>query len=185
MAHASIVSLMNILDRILHGSTHVEISYTNRHENRFFISRDGKRQIGSLYIKLSLLLDFLEKSSQRQRNEEGKSLEIKIIDVTCRTEDEIESGIFDPFYSESQGPLAEIFSDLSRKRHASEISMKLQNIIEEINSITEEMVRVKNGSGEHNPQQKTSLPSKSAPRGQTTIVGFDVDLMQIKDGREW
>ncbi|XP_022857918.1 putative late blight resistance protein homolog R1A-3 [Olea europaea var. sylvestris] len=157
MAHAAVVSLMNILDGILNPCRN---SYLNLDEKIFY---------------------FLKKSTQRHSSEEAKLLEIKIIDVAYHAEDVIELRTSYHFLSETQSPSRKILSKLSRKRPSSDLSIKLQKIIGEIDSIMEEMAKVDYGDGEHSMQPRTSLPSKFAPCGQTTMVGFDEDLKQIED----
>ncbi|CAA2985725.1 late blight resistance homolog R1A-10 isoform X1 [Olea europaea subsp. europaea] len=223
MAYAALLSLTQTLEQIL-GS---------RNEIRIF---HDEKQIRSFHENLCFLLSFLEDFSPRN-TESIKCLEARIRDATYEAEDITELHMSNPILSDSacQGVITcfwEIISALQimmpvfrnserrmefKKHNFKEIYDGLQKIIKEIDSISEEVEKMKamkdiegfsadgltrindplsgiegieevvNANDRNDVldlQPRNSLnatSSKSASTNKKFMVGFEDDLLQIKE----
>ncbi|KAL2553183.1 putative late blight resistance protein-like protein R1A-6 [Forsythia ovata] len=198
MAYSALLSLTQTLEQIM-----------NSHHDQSRVLRTEK-QIETLYEKLSFLLSFLEDSSQKN-TEAITCLEGRIIDVTYKAEDIIELHMSKQILSESarHGVIKcfwEIISAIQivmcmefKNHYLKEIYEDLQKIIQELDSISEEVNKMKEHDSisilgmedieevvkmDRNPvedlQQRNSLPGISFTK-KSAMVGFDDDLHQIKE----
>ncbi|CAA2984372.1 late blight resistance homolog R1B-17 [Olea europaea subsp. europaea] len=186
MAHAAVVSLMHTLEQIH--------QHPNPHLNPY-----TQQEIDCLSKKLSFLLDFLEENSQN-RSKHVLSMVIKIRDVAYRAEDVLESRICYTVLSQSgshghESSLQHLLPVLMISD--SDPHIDSQKIIKEFDSIMEEVVKIadlqKNITEidtlmegamkitEGIRQSGHFLPSRPEPSGQSTPVGFEVDLKQVRD----
>ncbi|XP_022850206.1 putative late blight resistance protein homolog R1A-3 isoform X2 [Olea europaea var. sylvestris] len=186
MAHAAVVSLMHTLEQIF--------QHPNPHLNPY-----EQQEIDCLFKKLSFLLDFLEEYYQN-RGDRVISVEIKIRDVAYSAEDVIESRICNTVLPQfgSQGqesssqhllPVLPI-SDSDPHTDLQKIIKEFDSIIEEvvkiaglqkkiteIDAIMEGAMKITEGIG----QSGHFLPSRPEHSGQSTTVGFEEDLKQVRD----
>ncbi|XP_073036547.1 disease resistance protein RPP13-like [Primulina eburnea] len=156
MAYAAVVSLMQILENILH--THLgdrQIPWE-------------KQQIESLLESMDCFHDFLERS-WRKRSRPARCLERKIRHVAYKAEDVIESYMSKHFFTKTGG----------EKRTRSEIIIQhLKIVVEEIVSIKLKVTRLVDlweGAKDLNFTQ--CLPLASC--GDYTMVGFEDDSLQL------
>ncbi|CAA2989696.1 late blight resistance homolog R1A-10 [Olea europaea subsp. europaea] len=157
MAYAAVLSLAQTLRQICFGL-----------KNHSLYDRCDR--INTLH-KVDDIRKWLSESSQNS-SEEVKSLEIKIRDMAYHAEDVIE--VFQIGLQKRSDSRME--EDLITKIDTT--VKNLHEVITEMESIMEEMKKIKGRSGKQN------LPvhsSRSAPVGQTNMVGFAEDLIQIKD----
>ncbi|KAL0429570.1 UNVERIFIED_CONTAM: putative late blight resistance proteinR1B-16 [Sesamum radiatum] len=139
-----------------------------------------KQQLESLLEKACSLQDFLEKSSGHTTGEAEQFLELRIRDVAYKGEDLIVPHL----PSRTEGFLWQVKSMLQNLVSAFWTEQDLEEVIEEIDSITEEARKVKDASGAKDLRPKNSLPEGSAAQTaslEKLMVGFDDDLMQLKD----
>ncbi|CAA2993369.1 late blight resistance homolog R1B-14 [Olea europaea subsp. europaea] len=59
--------------------------------------------------------------------------------------------------------------------------LDLQKVMAEIDTIIEEVMKIKDVRGKRNLQTRNFLPSRPAPSGQTNMVGFAQDLTDIRE----
>ncbi|XP_022857920.1 putative late blight resistance protein homolog R1A-3 [Olea europaea var. sylvestris] len=186
MAHAAVVSLMHALEQIL--------QHPNLHLNLF-----KQQEIDCLFKKLKSLRDFLEKYSQNS-SEHVLSVEIKIRDAAYCAEDVIESHICNTVLSQSgshgqesslqhllpvlpisgSDPHTDFQKIIKEFDSIMEEVVKiadLQNKITEINTLMEDSMKITEGIG----QSGHFLPSRPESSGQSTTVGFEEDLKQVRD----
>ncbi|KAI3464152.1 hypothetical protein Pfo_020815 [Paulownia fortunei] len=124
---------------------------------------DEKPQIESLLEKASSLKDFLESSSPIS-SKELESLESQIRDAAHKAEDIIESRT------------AAVSIKIS--------SQELQKVIDELDSTKEKVSKIMDGSHIQEVQPNSTLPaipSRPDPSPKNFVVGFDEDLIQLKD----
>ncbi|CAA2993368.1 late blight resistance homolog R1B-16 isoform X1 [Olea europaea subsp. europaea] len=172
MAHAAVVSLMHILEQIRHGDGVSEgDGVSDPPENQLLLP---------LSEKLSLLLNFLEVSSGSSW-EEVKSQEKKIRDAAYRAEDVFESSMSDRLLSKQQNLFRKLLYFPANMLSAKKYHLDLQKVMTEIDTIIEEVMKIKDARGEQILQPRIFLPSRPAPSGQTNMVGFARDLMQIRE----
>ncbi|KAL2515330.1 Disease resistance RPP8-like protein 3 [Forsythia ovata] len=161
MAYAALLSLTHVLDQTL-----------NRDYQYLILGE--KQQIASLLEKISFLQDFLDNSSQKSIKA-VECLESQIRDAAYKAEDIIESHMTDRVHEES-----------ASHRHESFVTFfhKLEEVIEEIDSIRKRLEKIEDESNSQDQQQQRStIPvgsSRIAPSGMSTVVGFDDDLLEIK-----
>ncbi|KAL2515696.1 Disease resistance RPP13-like protein 4 [Forsythia ovata] len=161
MAYAALLSLTHVLDQTL-----------NRDYQYLILGE--KQQIASLLEKISFLQDFLDNSSQKSIKA-VECLESQIRDAAYKAEDIIESHLTDRVHEES-----------ASHRHESFVTFfhKLEEVIEEIDSIRKRLEKIEDESNSQDQQQQRStIPvgsSRIAPSGMSTVVGFDDDLLEIK-----
>ncbi|KAL2515655.1 Disease resistance RPP8-like protein 3 [Forsythia ovata] len=123
----------------------------------------NEKQIETLLERVNFLKDFLENSSP-QSSKLTEGLEIKIIDATNKAEYIVESQI--------------------AASHGDERFTNLKKVIEEIDSIKQEAMKVKEeiGAQDLQPRISSSLSSsKPDSIGKGEVVGFDDDLVKIKE----
>ncbi|KAL2515660.1 Disease resistance protein RPP13 [Forsythia ovata] len=159
MAYAAVLSLTHILE------------HTLNHDYQYLILNE-KQQILSLLETVSSLQDFLENSTQKSC-ETIECLEGRIRNAAYLAEDIIESHITDRVVSESASHWDESFCQ------------NLKEVIEEIDTIKKQAMKIEDGSGKKDLQALTSLPSagasKHASSGTSTTMGLHDDLMNIKE----
>ncbi|KAL2515333.1 Disease resistance RPP8-like protein 3 [Forsythia ovata] len=162
MAYASLLSLIHVLDQTL-----------NRDYQYLILGE--KEQIASLLEKVSFMQDFLDNSSQKSIKTVDL-LESQIRNAAYKAEDIIESHMTDRVHKESSSHRDESFETFFHK---------LEEVIEEIDSIKERVEKIEDESDFQEQQQQISsmVPvgsSRIAPSGKSTVVGFDDDLLEIK-----
>ncbi|KAL2515699.1 putative late blight resistance protein-like protein R1A-10 [Forsythia ovata] len=162
MAYAALLSLTHVLDQTL-----------NRDYQYLILGE--KQQIASLLEKVSFLQDFLDNSSQNSIKTVDL-LESQIRNAAYKAEDIIESHMTDRVHKESSSHRDESFETFFHK---------LEEVIEEIDSIKERVEKIEDESDFQEQQQQISsmVPvgsSRIAPSGKSTVVGFDDDLLEIK-----
>ncbi|CAA3020110.1 late blight resistance homolog R1A-3 isoform X1 [Olea europaea subsp. europaea] len=161
MAYAAVRSLNQTLRQIIY-------------EEESFTLSDQREQITRLNEKVSEIQLFLAKSFQNS-SEEAKLLEIKIRDMAYHAEDVIEVWQIGLQKRSDSRMEEDVITEM-------DTTIKdLHEVITKMDSIMEEMEEIKGGSGEQNlPENWSYFPSRSAPGGQTNMVGLTEDLMQIK-----
>ncbi|KAL2515236.1 Disease resistance RPP8-like protein 3 [Forsythia ovata] len=149
MAYASLLSLKHLLEHTL--------------------ILDEKQQIESLLQKLSFLQDFLDDSPQKS-SETIDCLESHIRDAAYEAEDIIESHITDRVHEEIASKRDDSFTPFCHK---------LDEVIEEIDSIKKMVEKIKDDDDVQDLQTRTKL-SQPASSGKSSMVGLDDDIMEIK-----
>ncbi|KAL2515467.1 putative disease resistance RPP8-like protein 4 [Forsythia ovata] len=168
MAYASLLSLNQTLDQILHPY--------DQTEQQHIIMR-------SLHEKVSFLLSFLDVSSP-QNSDKLRGLEGRIRDAAYEAEDIIEYHMSNQILSESGSHEDRTESHMTSNQIVSEWYQKfgrLQKIIQEIHSISDEVVKMR----ERNEIQvlqpsNSSSKSRSTNKGKSVMVGLAHNLMEIK-----
>ncbi|XP_022869656.1 putative late blight resistance protein homolog R1A-10 [Olea europaea var. sylvestris] len=156
MAYAAVLSLAQTLDQIFV-------------ENKNLTLNDLIHKVGEIQ-------ELLVKSSQNS-SREVKSLEIKIRDMAYHAENVIEVWQIG-LQKRSDSRIDE---DVITEKDTA--IKDLHEVITEMGTIKKKMEKIKGESGEqYLPAYWSYFPSRSAPGGQTNMVGFEKDLMQIKDG---
>ncbi|KAL0441046.1 UNVERIFIED_CONTAM: Disease resistance protein RPP13 [Sesamum radiatum] len=164
-AYASLVSLIHFLDNVQHPA--------RRHLLHLDIDR-----IQSLREKVQFLQDFLEVHSQRI-SQEVEDLARQITLVADDAEETIDLHVVDQLRQGSQ----------DESHHLVALSSFCQNmdkIIEKIDSITEDLLMIKEEWGDDVQEQNSAISvpvsSKTLPSsGDNTMVGFEESLLQIMD----
>ncbi|KAK4426953.1 putative late blight resistance proteinR1A-10 [Sesamum alatum] len=143
--------------------------------------------------KASCLLGILEDSS-RKSSSSIKPLDGKIRDASFEAQDIIDTHISSQALSKSAGcgvgscfweiisALQDIFPAIHLCQTWTDVK-GLQKVIDEFDSILEDLSKVNDGK-EEAPGQGSSLAagsSKSAPSNKIAVVGLDPDMMHIKD----
>ncbi|KAL2515463.1 Disease resistance RPP8-like protein 3 [Forsythia ovata] len=167
MAYASLLSLNQTLDQILHPHDQTE----------------QQPILKSLYEQVSFLLSFLDVSSPQNTNK-LRGLEGRIRDAAYEAEDIIESSMSNQIVSESGSHEDRTESHMTSNQIVSEWYQKferLQKIIQEIHSISDEVVKMR----ERNELQvlqpsNSSSKSLSTNKGKSVMVGLAHNLMEIK-----
>ncbi|CAA3012981.1 late blight resistance homolog R1B-17 [Olea europaea subsp. europaea] len=145
MAYVALVSLMQTLEQII-NSDEVSIPYE-------------KQGLGPLLEKLSLLLVFLEESSQNS-SEEVKSLERRIRNAAYHAEDIIEGR---NFLSRSES----MMSDIEPQADLQKISTEIDSIMVEAGKITD--------------LEKRITEIDTLVEEANSVVGFGEDLKKVRD----
>ncbi|KAL2464550.1 Disease resistance RPP8-like protein 3 [Forsythia ovata] len=162
MAYAALLSLKHLLE------------HTQDHDYQYLIL-DEKQQIESLLQKLRFLQDFLDHSPQKS-SETIDCLESQIRDAAYEAEDIIESHITNRVHEESASKRGDIFTPFCHK---------LEEVIEEIDSIKKRVEKIKDENDVQDLQARTELSPDSlkqpASRGKSSMVGLDDDIMKIKE----
>ncbi|KAL2515475.1 Disease resistance RPP8-like protein 3 [Forsythia ovata] len=166
MAYASLLSLNQTLDQILHPHDQTE----------------QQPILKSLYEQVSFLLSFLDVSSPQNTNK-LRGLEGRIRDAAYEAEDIIESSMSNQIVSESGSHEDRTESHMSNQI-VSEWDQKferLQKAIQEIHSISDEVVKMR----EPNELQvlqpsNSSSKSRSTNKSKSVMVGLAYNLMEIK-----
>ncbi|CAA3010149.1 late blight resistance homolog R1A-10 [Olea europaea subsp. europaea] len=162
MAYAALLSLTHVLQRTL------------KYDCSYLLPGE-KQQINSVLKKVVYLQDFLDKFPQ-ENIESIEGLERKISDAACQTEDIIESCIADRVLEESASHSGDIFTTSFHE---------IAKLIEEVDSIKIMAGKIEDESGiQEDSERNTSLPVgslRTAPSGQSTMVGLDDAMAKIKD----
>ncbi|KAL0356176.1 UNVERIFIED_CONTAM: Disease resistance protein RGA2 [Sesamum radiatum] len=165
-AYASLVSLMHILDNVQHPA--------RRHRLHM-----DKEQIQSLHEKVMFLQEFLEVHSQR-KTQEMEDLARRIT-VAVQVDNIIDLHVVDQLREESQ----------YKSHHMAALSSfcrDLDTVIGKIETITKELMMIKQEWGDDDVQEQ--MPVVSAPANSTTLpcngkkntmVGFDQHLFRVMD----
>ncbi|KAL2515569.1 Disease resistance RPP8-like protein 3 [Forsythia ovata] len=169
MAYASLLSLNQTLEQILHLDDQTE-------QHHIFMR--------SLHEKVSFLLSFLDVSSP-QNSDKLRDLEGGIRAAAYEAEYIIESSMSNQIVSESGS------HDYRTEPHMSNQIVlewdqkfeRLQKIIQELNSISDEVVKMRERNEIQVLLPSNSLPaasSKSRSTNKSATVGLDRELMEIK-----
>ncbi|KAL2515480.1 putative disease resistance protein [Forsythia ovata] len=169
MAYASLLSLNQTLEQILHLDDQTE-------QHHIFMR--------SLHEKVSFLLSFLDVSSP-QNSDKLIGLEGRIRDAAYEAEDIIESSMSNQIVSESGSHEYRTESHMSNHivLEWDQKFERLQKIIQELNSISDEVVKMREKNEIQVLLPSNSLPaasSKSRSTNKSATVGLDRDLMEIK-----
>ncbi|KAG8380624.1 hypothetical protein BUALT_Bualt06G0035000 [Buddleja alternifolia] len=169
MAYAALVSLAQTLEQIL------------KHDQHSIFCHE-KRLLKSLHKNTVFLLAFLEDFSGKPNNVEGR-----ITDAANEAEDIIECLIYEHIHSlKSCGGTQNANSSPFRNQHKfKKHYQKLPKINEDVVSIVEEVVKIKNSllrfqDLQLNDSSPSSSPVINAPTKNDAMVGFDDDLLMIK-----
>ncbi|KAL0441034.1 UNVERIFIED_CONTAM: Disease resistance protein RPP13 [Sesamum radiatum] len=165
-AYASLLSLMHVLDNVQHPAR----------RRRLHLDRD---QIERLQKKVKFLKDFLEVHSQRKSNQEIEDLVRQIAVVSYEAEHIIDLHVVDQLREGSQ-------DEGHRMAAISSFCLDIDKIIEEIDSITEELMMIQEGWNNIDVQKPIVLApatSSKIPSSEknSTMVGFDEHLIRIMD----
>ncbi|KAL2492436.1 Disease resistance RPP8-like protein 3 [Abeliophyllum distichum] len=173
MAYASLLSLTQTLEQILHDP-----------DDQCQVLHQHKEQIGrSLLEKVRFFLSFLEDHSQKNI-ETIRCLEGRIRVAAYEAEDIIESQIdtSDQIVSDSRNHCERCVEfgcyNLANKYE------NLQKVIQELDSISEQVVNMMDKNEVEILPPRNPFPagsSKSGSSNNSDMVGFDDDLMQVKD----
>ncbi|KAL2492354.1 putative disease resistance RPP8-like protein 4 [Abeliophyllum distichum] len=168
MAYASLLSLNQTLDQILYPHDQTEQPHIIR----------------SLHEQVSFLLSFLDVSSP-QNSDKLIGLEERIRDAAYEAEDIIESSMSNQIVSESGSHEYRTESHISNQivLEWDQKFERLQKIIQELNSISDEVVKMRERNEIQVLLRSNSLPaaaSKSRSTYKSAAVGLDRDLMNIK-----
>ncbi|KAL2490426.1 Disease resistance RPP8-like protein 3 [Abeliophyllum distichum] len=160
MAYAALLSLKHLLQ------------HTLDHDYQYLIL-DEKQQIESLLQKLCFLQDFLDDSPQKS-SETIDCLESQIRDAAYEAEDIIESHITDRVHEEIASERDDSFTPFCHK---------LDEVIEEIDSIKKRVEKIKDDDDVQDLQTRTE-PSQPASSGKSSMVGLDDDVQDLQTRTE-
>ncbi|KAL2515515.1 Disease resistance RPP8-like protein 3 [Forsythia ovata] len=172
MAYASLLNLTQTLEQIPHSGGQCQVLHQT------------EEQIGrSLLEKVRFLLSFLEDQSQKNI-ETIRCLEGRIRVAAYEAEDIIESqiDISDQIVSDSRNHCEKCVE--FRRHNLVKKYENLQKVIQELDSISEQVVNMKDRIDVENLPPRNPFPAGSLKFGSSNnsdMVGFDDDLMQIKD----
>ncbi|KAL2515509.1 Disease resistance protein RPP8 [Forsythia ovata] len=173
MAYASLLSLTQTLEQILHHP-----------DDQCQVLHQQEEQIGrSLLEKVRFFLSFLEDHSQKNI-ETIRCLEGRIRVAAYEAEDIIESqiDISDQIVSDSRNHCERCVE--FRCHNLAKKYENLQKVIQELDSISEQVVNMKDRNDVEILPPRNPFPAGSSKFGSSNkrdMVGFDDDLMQIKD----
>ncbi|KAL2509393.1 putative disease resistance protein [Forsythia ovata] len=173
MAYASLLSLTQTLEQILHHP-----------DDQCHVLHQQEEQIGrSLLEKVRFFLSFLEDHSQKN-SETIRSLEGRIRVAAYEAEDIIESqiDISDQIVSDSRNHCERCVE--FRRYNLAKKYGNLQKVIQELDSISEQVVNMKDRNDVEILPARNLFPAGSSKVGSSNnsdMVGFDDDLKQIKD----
>ncbi|CAA2975426.1 late blight resistance homolog R1A-10 [Olea europaea subsp. europaea] len=176
MAYAALLSLTQRLEQILHPD----------YQRPILLHKTDSQILRSLDENLRFLLSFLEEDSGEKNRKAFECLEGRIRDAVYEAEDIVESHL------SNQIPLGSgIQMDQTEPQMLSQIVPELeqeyeglQKIIDELNLISEEMVKRKGMNHIEDLHPRKTLPAESSKSGSSIksgMVGFDDELIQIKD----
>ncbi|KAL2492123.1 Disease resistance RPP13-like protein 4 [Abeliophyllum distichum] len=161
MAYASLLSLTQTVEQMLHSDDQCQVL------------RQTEKQIGkALLEKVRFLLSFLEYHAQKN-SETIRCVEGRIRVAAYEAEDIIESQIV----SDSR-------NHCERRMEFRRHNENLQKVIQELDSISEQVVNMKDRNDVENLPPRNPFPSGSSKFGSSNnsdMVGLDDDLMQVKD----
>ncbi|KAL2492447.1 putative disease resistance RPP13-like protein 3 [Abeliophyllum distichum] len=172
MAYASLLSLTQTLEQILHSDDQCQVLHQT------------EEQIGrSLLEKVRFFLSFLEDHSQKN-SETIRCLEGRIRMAAYEAEDIIETqiDISDQIVSESRNHCEKCME--FRRHNLAKKYRNIQKVMQELDSISEQVVNMKERNGVEILPPRIPFPAGSSKFGSSknnNMVGFDDDLMQIKD----
>ncbi|KAL2492456.1 Disease resistance RPP13-like protein 4 [Abeliophyllum distichum] len=173
MAYASLLSLTQTLEQILHDP-----------DDQCQVLHQHEEQIGrSLLEKVRFFLSFLEDHSQKYI-ETIRCLEGRIRVAAYEAEDIIESqiDISDQISSDSRNHY-ERCVEFKRYNLAKKCE-NLQKVIQELDSISEQVVNMKDRNDVEILPHRNPFPAGSSKFGSSNksdMVGFDDELLQIKE----
>ncbi|KAL2524683.1 putative disease resistance RPP8-like protein 4 [Abeliophyllum distichum] len=173
MAYASLLLLTQTLEQILHDR-----------DDQCQVLHQHEEQIGrSLLEKVRFFLSFLEEHSQKNI-ETIRCLEGRIRVAAYEAEDIIESqiDISDQILSDSRNH-CERCVEFKRYNLAKKCE-NLQKVIQELDSISEQVVNMKDRNDVEILPHRNPFPAGSSKVGSSNnsyMVGFDDELLQIKD----
>ncbi|KAL2515011.1 putative disease resistance RPP13-like protein 3 [Forsythia ovata] len=173
MAYASLLSLTQTLEQILHHP-----------DDQCQVIHQQEEQIGrSLLEKVRFFLSFLEDHSQKN-GEIIRSLEGRIRVAAYEAEDIIESqiDISDQIVSDSRNHCERCVE--FRRYNLAKKYENLQKVIQELDSISEQVVNMKDRNDVEILPPRNPFPAGSSKFGSSNksdMVGFDDELMQVKD----
>ncbi|KAL2521234.1 putative disease resistance RPP8-like protein 4 [Forsythia ovata] len=173
MAYASLLSLTQTLEQILHDP-----------DDQCQVLHQQEEQIGrSLLEKVRFFLSFLEDHSQKNI-ETIRCLEGRIRVAAYEAEDIIESqiDISDQIVSDSRNHCERCVE--FRRYNLAKKYENLQKVIQELDSISEQAANMKDRNELEILPAGNPFPAGSSKFGSSKysdMVGFDDDLMQIKD----
>lgn len=156
MAYGALASLMQTLNQILHPAPN-------------YILLD-KQLIESIKERIRFLLDFLEDSSTSSGAVEV--LITRIRDAAYGSEDEIYVSVILPA------------SESKKERNYGSFYKVLQQVLERMDSIKKEVMKIEQGGSIKNLESKSSNSVGSSTfvsSGKSSKVGLEKDMMQIKD----
>ncbi|KAK6153943.1 hypothetical protein DH2020_013582 [Rehmannia glutinosa] len=177
MAYAALVSLTQLLDQIMH--------YNN-------IPLSEEQELQSLQEKLTFLQAFLENYSHNN-GKPVEFLEAQIRDTAYQAQDIVESHISDQVCGDDNCCGFERcfrYLGLRRSNIEKKYEKDLLTVMEQFDSIIEEVINIQRNSRVENLQHSytsasasstASASSRNAPSGRDKMVGFDEDLLRIKD----
>ncbi|KAL2492452.1 Disease resistance RPP13-like protein 4 [Abeliophyllum distichum] len=174
MAYASLLSLTQTLEQILHDP-----------DDQCQVLHQQEEQTGSsLLEKVRFFLSFLEDHSQKN-SETIRCLEGRIRVAAYEAEDIIESpvDIYDQIVSDSRNHCGWCME--FRLHNLAKKCENLQNVIQELDSISEHVVNMKDRNDVENLPHRNPFPagsSKFSSSNNIDMVGFDDDLIEVKDG---
>ncbi|KAH6788468.1 hypothetical protein C2S51_003474 [Perilla frutescens var. frutescens] len=159
MAYASLDSVAKKLDWILDHENDVCLIGSDSEDRSCdycFLLGNKKQTIQSLHENVVILLDFVEAFPGEVGN-----LEARLENAAKQAKATFEIGY--SFQNAEKDPRRElVFQDLDK-------------LIEEVDSILQEALQIKRS------QACGSLSSRHVPKGKETIVGFEKELIEIKD----
>ncbi|KAL2492509.1 Disease resistance RPP13-like protein 4 [Abeliophyllum distichum] len=162
MAYAALLSLKHLLD------------HTLDHDYQYLIL-DEKQQIESLLQNLCFLQDVLDHSPQKS-SETIDCLESQIRDAAYEAEDIIESHITDRVHEQIASKRSDSFTPFC---------LKLEEVIEKIDSIKKRVEKVKDENDVQDLQTRTEPSPDSLKQptssGKSSVVGLDDQIMKITD----
>ncbi|CAA3010141.1 late blight resistance homolog R1A-10 [Olea europaea subsp. europaea] len=162
MAYAHLLSLTHVLQRTL------------KYDCSYLLPGE-KQQIDSLLKKVVYLQDFLD-NFPKENIESIEGLERKISDAACQTEDIIEFYIADRVLEQFTSHSGDIFTTSFHE---------IAKLIEEVDSVKIRVEKIEDEGGvQEDLEHNTSLPVgslRTAPSGQSTMVGLDDAMAKIKD----
>ncbi|KAL2466262.1 Disease resistance RPP8-like protein 3 [Abeliophyllum distichum] len=173
MDYASLLSLTQTLEQIMHDP-----------DDQCQVLHQQEEHIGrSLLEKVRFFLSFLEDHSQKN-SETIRCLEGRIRLAAYEAEDIIESqiDISDQIVSDSRNHCSRCM-----EFRCHNLAMKyenLQKVLQELDSISEQVVNMKDRNDVENLPPRNPFPTSSSKFGSSNnsdMVGFDDDLMQVKD----
>ncbi|KAL0397280.1 UNVERIFIED_CONTAM: Disease resistance protein RPP13 [Sesamum calycinum] len=162
MAYAAVLSLMETLKQILDADSQHLLDHK-------------RQQFESLLGQACSLQDFLE-DSWKTSSEAVESLEHRIREAAYTGDDLIRSHLSNRIWR--------VKSMLQNLISAFWPDQDLEKVIEEIDSIMKEVMKFKDGGGLKDSGPRNSLSAGSSTqvaRVADTMVGFDDDLIQLKD----
>ncbi|KAH6834082.1 hypothetical protein C2S53_013369 [Perilla frutescens var. hirtella] len=188
MAYAALVSLAQILEQIMH------------HDHLFYmpLTNDEEQKLNSLQEKVSVLQAFLDDHSHKS-GETMQSLQAQIRDAAYKAQDIVECHISDHKISSDCKlggincgfwRLISTFGNrgVSQTAIQNEYEEELMKALKQIDSVIDEAMNIQRSSCRVEEIMRVSLvpslassSSSSTNDGRNKMVGFDEDLIKIKE----